>query len=233
MLTATETPNPAAADLKTSILIRHVRDRMAADGRLVNRDLSAPDLPDAPAGLAKAIQVHTAAVAEFTARRDAIDAATASLADALDDPEISGARLAGQVEALRCERFDVARLHVDLLLAKRPILEDLAEHLERGVRLNIAMVEKVRERGRKDLLKAGYQPPAAVTAPGVNPEIEEHQMMQAINRTAPVREAQAAVETVKVALDLARHQAAAVDHDAALVRERVLTAWRMIVGKIA
>ncbi len=229
--TATEVQNPAAASLRTEIAGRLAHDRGDLTRRLVNVTLDVPDVPDAPAGLTKAIQIHNAAVAAFQKRRDALDAATADLANALADPEITGVRLAGQVEALKAERFDVARLHVVLLTAKEPILSDLAEALERAARVAEIEVEKARDRARATLKKAGWTPPAARINPGANPTAEETQWHHEINGMAPVREALSVVENIQAVLNQARHQAAAVDHDVALAGERVVTAWRMIVGK--
>lgn len=232
MLTAAESPNPAA-ELRASLAALLTRDRMGLDGRLVNRDLDVSDLPDAPAGLTKAVQIHSAAVAAFTARRDGLDGATADLANALADPEITGARLVGQVAALHAERFDVARLHVNLLTAKKPLLEDLADALDRAARVAEIEVEKARDRARAALRKAGWMPLAARIAPGANPTAEEIQWHHEINGCTAVREARAAADSIKAAHDHARDQAAAVEHDVALVCERVLAAWRRIVGNVA
>jgi len=228
-----EVPNPDAASLRTEIAGRLAHDRGDLTRRLVNVTLDVPDVPDAPAGLTKAIQNHNAAVAAFQKRRDALDAATADLANALADPEIAGARLAGQVEALKAERFDVARLHVVLLTAKEPILSDLAAALERAARVAESAVETARDKARAALKKAGWTPPAARINPGANPTAEEIQWHHEIDGMAPVREALSVVENIQAVSNQARDQAAAVDHDVALAGERVLAAWKRIVGTIA
>ncbi|HUU92200.1 MAG TPA: hypothetical protein VM238_13455 [Phycisphaerae bacterium] len=222
----------ATADLRSGLATRLFRDRMAADGRLHNRDLSLPETAAAPAGLAKAVAAYNAAVAEFAARRDALDAGLADLALALDDSEISGAQVAGHVDALNAARFDLAQRHVGLLLAKKPILEDVAEHLERSLRLAETNLDQARERSRKALARAGFVPPAAHHNPGAAPEVERSQLEYAVSHTAPVCAAGAAVENVKAALDVARHLAGNVDNDLTLLRERVLVAWRRIVGAV-
>lgn len=230
-MTATaEVQNPAA-ELKSEILAGRVRKRMDLDGRLVNRDLSLPVLEAAPKDLAARITTHNARSAEFQARRDALAAGFAGLADALTDPEISGARLAGQVEGLKASKYDLAQEHVTLLLAKRPLLTDLTDILTREVRVAEADVDKARDKARAALRKAGWNPLASRN-PGVAPQAVEVQWDQQVNGCAPVREAVAVAEGIRAAYDLARDQAAAISHDVAAVEEHVLAAWRSIVGKV-
>jgi hypothetical protein len=230
---------PSGADPSGSktpeLLSQEARERVLAERQELARALTNPSGPIAlreglPPGLAKEIADFNRRVADFQARREALDEARANLPLVMSDPKFCGPDLAKRAGKVRAERYDVLRLHAKLLAASKPLLEALVAHIDKACIAAEGRAQAAAEKVAKALRDVGYVPRPARGGQGRYPAAEQRAFDYEVANQPVVRAAAEEAKALRVELAELRRQAGGVDADVAHLEDLVAAAWRQLVG---
>jgi len=219
-------------------LAAKLRDRLTESWAVLyvamGRRSLAPDPPaDCPEKLAALLAKHAERVAEWESRRDRLTANVEVLALAMIKPTMPGAEVGGRAAALRAERYDLLQDVYDLIVSRKPLLEQIIEVLAPRAAQAETALQKSREKAAAGLRRAGWQSEAELTTgKGQHPAAEARQLATVVDQTGPVRAALAALTDAKTALDMVRRLLTSTDADLAAVGDRLLTAWQALAGDL-
>ena len=194
----------------------------------------APDPPaDCPEKLAALLAKHAKHVHEWESRRDRLTADVEALALAMTKAATSGADVSARGAALRAERYNLLQAVYDLVVSRKPLLEQIVEVLAPRAALAETALGKTRTTAAANLRKAGWQSDATITTgKGQHPDAEARQLAIAVDKTEPVRAALAALNDARTGLNVVRQLLTSTDADLAAVGERLLTAWQALAGDL-
>jgi len=215
-----------------------LRDRLTESWAVLyvamGRRSLAPDPPaDCPEKLVALLAKHAERVAEWESRRDLLTADVEALALAMAKAATPGAEIFERALALRAERYDLLQGVYDLVVSRKPLLEQIIEVLAPRAAQAETALQKTREKAAAGLRRAGWQSQAELTTgKGQHPVAEARQLAVAVDQTEPVRAALAALTDAKTALDVVRRLLTSTDADLAAVGERLIGAWHGLAGDL-
>ncbi|MCX5673440.1 MAG: hypothetical protein NTX87_00370 [Planctomycetota bacterium] len=194
----------------------------------------APDPPaDCPEKLAALLAKHAERVAEWESRRDRLTADVDALALLVAKAATPGTEVSERALALRAERYDLLQAVYDLVVSRKPLLEQVVEVLEPRVAQAETALERSREKAAAGLRRAGWQSEAELTTgKGQHPAAEARQLAIATDQTVPVRAALATLTDAKTALDMVRRLLMSTDADLAVIGQRLIEAWQTLAGDL-
>jgi hypothetical protein len=228
---------PASGGSKTPEVLsqetraRVLAERQALERLLINRNLAIPLREGLPSDFGKGIVEFNTRVGEFLKRSEELAEGRAALSLAMADPKLSGQGAADKAQKVRGERYDVLKLHLKLLTARKSLLDALIPHVEKECE---ALEERLREAEQKmaaGLKSLGWVPfPARGGRAGVNPKAEERAFAAEVRAQPGIRAAQGAVQAARAEIDGLRRQAKGVKSDVAVLEEQIAVAWGGLTG---
>lgn len=186
--------------------------------------------PQLPAELVSRINQHNAAVGDYEQQRAALVQSAGEL-PALVTTDAQSADLVAKAAGLRARGFELLRVHVKLLRARKPLLQGVAEHLAGQVRVAAADLVKVKEKTGKTLEKAGLGMNERVRT--INPSAAKIQFDHQVNKAEPVRQAEVQAETLEREYNRVSEYCRVIESDAAVVQQYLVGSFQRLVGQVA